>query len=487
MTATTAPTPRTRSPGPPRRRAGRKSSEEVAAASKDPALFEYVRRRDFGPEGTTEPAPGDVTTPTGNSFVIHKHRATRLHYDVRLGARRRRCRPGRCRKGSRSPRATSASRSRPRSTRSSTAASRARSPRATTGPARSASSTTGGTSRGVDRHEGLASMLHGRRYPGLEFHFVQDADRLARLPGERAARAADRRRPRGSAHARRGRMGGVRRRRLVVRTEARRHPLPRRALHRRDEAPHPDRARRHGAVSRAPHGPRVGRPGERRGRRRDRGVRRRRDELVRGAAAAHEPRRTSAQIERASKQIPGLARGLRPPLARRARDHRPPARAAARAARARRRDRTIGSSSRPTSEGDGVAFTEARAGSASRASMAKRAAARTYLPGRRSSDWRKIKLMNTQDCVILGWTPGQGGRAGSFGALLVGAIVDGELRWVGQVGTGFTDAHAATPSWRSSSRWSRPEPPIDDPARWPGEGRHVRRARAGVRGAPTSR
>ena len=40
---------------------------------------------------------------------------------------------------------------------------------------------------------------------------------------------------------------------------------------------------------------------------------------------------------------------------------------------------------------------------------------------------------------MLGWTPGQGGRANSFGALLVGAHVDGELRWVGQVGTGFTD------------------------------------------------
>ncbi len=42
-----------------------------------------MRRRDFGPEGTSEPAPGEVA-PGGNSFVIHKHRATRLHYDVRL-------------------------------------------------------------------------------------------------------------------------------------------------------------------------------------------------------------------------------------------------------------------------------------------------------------------------------------------------------------------------------------------------------------------
>ena len=60
----------------------RRTSEEVIAASKDPKLAEYVRKRDF--EGTPEPAPGDIDGENGNSFVIHKHRATRLHYDVRL-------------------------------------------------------------------------------------------------------------------------------------------------------------------------------------------------------------------------------------------------------------------------------------------------------------------------------------------------------------------------------------------------------------------
>ena len=70
--------PRTASPS-----VATKTSDEIALASKDPALFEYVRRREFGPAGTTEPAPGDEAG-AGNSFVIHKHRATRLHYDVRL-------------------------------------------------------------------------------------------------------------------------------------------------------------------------------------------------------------------------------------------------------------------------------------------------------------------------------------------------------------------------------------------------------------------
>src|SRR2546427_2685876 len=65
---------------PPSRRT--RPSEEVLAASKDPKLAEYTRKRDF--EGTPEPAPGSAQGGEGNSFVIHKHRATRLHYDVRL-------------------------------------------------------------------------------------------------------------------------------------------------------------------------------------------------------------------------------------------------------------------------------------------------------------------------------------------------------------------------------------------------------------------
>src|SRR5918996_3289337 len=44
-------------------------------------LQEYKRKRDF--KKTPEPA-GKVHTPKGNSFVIQKHAATRLHYDFRL-------------------------------------------------------------------------------------------------------------------------------------------------------------------------------------------------------------------------------------------------------------------------------------------------------------------------------------------------------------------------------------------------------------------
>jgi bifunctional non-homologous end joining protein LigD len=62
-----------------------------------------------------------------------------------------------------------------------------------------------------------------------------------------------------------------------------------------------------------------------------------------------------------------------------------------------------------------------------------------YEPGRRSKHWRKIKAMRTLDAVIVGWTRGTGSRSDTFGALLLGAFDrEDNLRFIGQVGTGFT-------------------------------------------------
>ncbi len=63
-----------------------------------------------------------------------------------------------------------------------------------------------------------------------------------------------------------------------------------------------------------------------------------------------------------------------------------------------------------------------------------------YRPGARSSSWLKLKHTRTQEVVIVGIRPGQGGRTGSIGSLLL-AVPDGcgGLRYVGRVGTGFTD------------------------------------------------
>ena len=70
--------------------------------------------------------------------------------------------------------------------------------------------------------------------------------------------------------------------------------------------------------------------------------------------------------------------------------------------------------------------------------MAKRGTSR-YAEGRRTRDWLKLKTHQRQEFVICGWTMGQGRRAGRFGALVLGAHRGGELHWVGNCGTGFTE------------------------------------------------
>jgi bifunctional non-homologous end joining protein LigD len=69
--------------------------------------------------------------------------------------------------------------------------------------------------------------------------------------------------------------------------------------------------------------------------------------------------------------------------------------------------------------------------------VAKRLGSR-YEPGRRSPSWRKIKNVFRQEFVIGGWKPGEGGRAGWIGSLLMGVYDDGTLVYCGHVGTGFT-------------------------------------------------
>ncbi|MDQ6816941.1 MAG: DNA ligase D, partial [Actinomycetota bacterium] len=70
--------------------------------------------------------------------------------------------------------------------------------------------------------------------------------------------------------------------------------------------------------------------------------------------------------------------------------------------------------------------------------VAKRLDSR-YEPGRRTGAWVKVKNMRRQELVIGGWLPGEGRRAERIGALLVGYYDGGEFRYAGRVGTGFTD------------------------------------------------
>ncbi|GAA4680608.1 hypothetical protein GCM10023215_12550 [Pseudonocardia yuanmonensis] len=72
--------------------------------------------------------------------------------------------------------------------------------------------------------------------------------------------------------------------------------------------------------------------------------------------------------------------------------------------------------------------------------VAKRRTSR-YEPGRRSAAWVKTALFHSQEVVLGGWTPGRGNRGSTLGSLLLGARdTEGRLRYVGNVGTGFTEA-----------------------------------------------
>ncbi|MCO1574222.1 non-homologous end-joining DNA ligase [Crossiella sp. SN42] len=63
-----------------------------------------------------------------------------------------------------------------------------------------------------------------------------------------------------------------------------------------------------------------------------------------------------------------------------------------------------------------------------------------YTPGARSRAWLKHPLIQTLEVVIGGWQAGQGRREGTLGALLLGAHDPaGNLVYLGNVGTGFTD------------------------------------------------
>jgi bifunctional non-homologous end joining protein LigD len=62
-----------------------------------------------------------------------------------------------------------------------------------------------------------------------------------------------------------------------------------------------------------------------------------------------------------------------------------------------------------------------------------------YLPGKRSRDWLKVKTASDQEFVIAGYTRGKGRRESGFGSLVLAVHEGDELRYVGNVGTGFTD------------------------------------------------
>ena len=86
---------------------------------------------------------------------------------------------------------------------------------------------------------------------------------------------------------------------------------------------------------------------------------------------------------------------------------------------------------------DGQALLDAARAQGLEGVVAKRADA-PYRPGRRTPEWRKVKLRSQEDFPIVGYTRGEGRRA-RLGALVLGRPEPDGLHWAGNVGSGLRD------------------------------------------------
>jgi len=114
--------------------------------------------------------------------------------------------------------------------------------------------------------------------------------------------------------------------------------------------------------------------------------------------------------------------------------------------------------------GDGAAMLAASRARGLEGIVAKRLDS-PYEPGRRGGAWVKVKNQRGQELVVGGWLPGAGGRAATLGALLVGYFADGDLRYAGRVGSGLSEAalarlvEALAPLARDTSPFEGRQPP----------------------------
>ncbi len=88
-------------------------------------------------------------------------------------------------------------------------------------------------------------------------------------------------------------------------------------------------------------------------------------------------------------------------------------------------------------EETGVAYYRAALEKGLEGIMAKKKQS-SYEPGKRSNNWLKIKQVKTCDCVIFGYTRGEGNREKTFGSLILGLYDAAGPVFIGKVGTGFS-------------------------------------------------
>ncbi len=84
-----------------------------------------------------------------------------------------------------------------------------------------------------------------------------------------------------------------------------------------------------------------------------------------------------------------------------------------------------------------------------------------YLPGKRSDTWLKVKVRNTRECVIIGYNKGKGNRSEAFGGLHIAELEKGKLVYRGKVGTGFTDV-AIKDTFKLIKKLKKTKKPVTD-------------------------
>ncbi len=85
-----------------------------------------------------------------------------------------------------------------------------------------------------------------------------------------------------------------------------------------------------------------------------------------------------------------------------------------------------------------------------------------YIPGQRSDHWKKIKCRKLEQCMIIGYTEGQGDRSGLMGAMhLAKKEEDGSLKYMGKVGTGYNH-EMLKKLYQLLSNLNEVKKPIDD-------------------------
>jgi bifunctional non-homologous end joining protein LigD len=97
-------------------------------------------------------------------------------------------------------------------------------------------------------------------------------------------------------------------------------------------------------------------------------------------------------------------------------------------------------------------------------------AASLYKSGKRTPDWRKLKIVHEQEFVLGGWTEPRQSRA-YFGALLLGVYEQSRLVYAGHTGTGFNQHELARlmglmkPLETKTCPFA-PKPKTNEPAHW---------------------